>query len=51
MFVDKIHDRKEDDMKNQVNLHGGEWKSEGLNTDGAIPIETLMDNGIGLGGI
>lgn len=44
LFVNKIHDRKEDELKNEVRLHGGEWKDKRLNVDGAIPIEDIMDS-------
>lgn len=44
LFMDKIHDRKEDQLKNEVHLHGGKWKSKGLDTDGAVPIEDILDH-------
>jgi len=44
LFIDKINDREEDKLKNEVHLHGGKWKSKGLDTDGAIPIEDMIDS-------
>lgn len=44
LFIDKISDREEDKLKNEVHLHGGKWKTNGLDTDGATPIEYIMDS-------
>lgn len=49
LFIDKISDREEDKLKNEVHLHGGKWKSKGLDTDGAIPIEELIESDKKLG--
>lgn len=49
LFLEKIRDRKEDQLKNEVHLHGGKWNHKGLDIDGAIPIETIMDNNKKLG--
>jgi len=49
LFIDKIHDREEDKLKNEVHLHGGKWKSQGLDTDGAIPIEDIIESDKKLG--
>lgn len=44
LFIEKIQDRKEDQLKNEVHLHGGKWKHNGLDTDGAVPIEDIIDS-------
>jgi len=44
LFIEKIRDRKEDNLKNEVHLHGGKWKTNGLDTDGAVPIEDIIDS-------
>jgi len=49
LFIDKINDREEDKLKNEVHLHGGKWKSQGLDTDGAIPIEDIIESDKKLG--
>lgn len=42
MFIDKIADRKNEDYKFHAKIHGA-YKPKGLNTDGAIPIEDVLD--------
>jgi hypothetical protein len=42
-FVDKIMDRQERELKKEAKLHGADYKTQGLDTDGAVPIEYVMD--------
>jgi len=42
MFLEKISDRKGEDYKFHAKIHGA-YKEKGLNTDGAIPIEDILD--------
>jgi hypothetical protein len=46
LMKDKIESRLIQERKFQAKLHGGEMKTNGLDTDGAIPIETAIDKGI-----
>lgn len=39
--------RLKDKQKFEASLHGAKMEAEGLDTDGAIPIEVLIDKGIG----
>jgi len=43
LFVDKVMDRHERELKKEAKLHGAEYKTPGLDTDGAIPIEYAMN--------
>jgi hypothetical protein len=46
LFKRKIENRKKEEYKMQAKLNGGQLDTkDGLDTDGAVPIETLIDNG------
>jgi len=45
LFKEKIDDRLENKAKFDAKIHGASTKNQGLDTDGAIPIENLIDSG------
>lgn len=45
LLQEKAYKRIERDQKFQANLHGAKMKNQGLDTDGAIPIESVMNSG------
>jgi len=47
LLKDKMERRLKDKQKFEASLHGAKMEAEGLDTDGAIPIEVLIDKGIG----
>jgi len=45
LFKEKIEDRVMEERKFQANLHNMKIKGKGLDMDGAIPIESIIDSG------
>jgi hypothetical protein len=43
LFINKINKRRTDDINFQKAIHGIKPDNKGLNLDGAIPIEDILD--------